>query len=325
MTINRISILGAGSFGTALAKVVAQRAGSVLLWGRNEQLINDINMSRQNSAYLPGCILPANVTATFDIKQAIDADLVMVAVPSQQFRSLCEQISNVRVPLIICCKGIEENSLMLMSEIAEQIIANVKIAILSGPNFAFEMAQNKPVGATIAAADIELAKTITIGLSTNFFRLYASNDIIGAQINGVTKNIIAIACGIAMGLDMGESAKAAVITRGVAEIKRLLLTKGGKIESLLGFAGIGDIFLTCNSLNSRNTLLGHNLAKGDKLADILANKTIEGYSATKSVYELAKKLKITMPITEAMHAIMYHQADINQVVYELSSRPLADE
>lgn len=296
-----ILVIGSGAWGKALAATF-QRAGSLItVWGRKEL---------ESPAEFPALL-----------------DLIVLVIPSHALRSVCLTLKNLPlpagVPLLLCCKGIERQSLMLMSEVANEILPDHPVAVLSGPNFAIEIEQGLPSATTIACSDSALGNRLVRELSSNMFRPYFTEDIIGAQIGGAVKNVLAIACGIIAGKALGENAKAALITRGLAEMGRLCVAKGGKIETLLGLSGMGDLILTCGSPMSRNMSFGIALAKG---GGIQAQTSLtEGVSSAESVVMLGRKLGITMPICEAIYAILYQNADIDSTIQQLLQRPLTQE
>ncbi len=256
---------------------------------------------------------------------------MIIAVPSHTLRSACILVSDtldVNVPLVIASKGIERGSLMLMSEVVQSILPKNPIGIISGPNFADEAAKGLPTAATIASTHKPLLELLSYVIGGKLFRTYLSDDIIGTQVGGAVKNIIAIACGIAMGRGMGENARAAIITRGFAEIARLAVAKGGKHETLMGLCGMGDLILTAGSTKSRNTSFGIAIGQGKSKAEVLASRgrgATEGVIAAESVVKLAKKLNISMPICEAVYYILYENAPIDQVINGLLERPFVNE
>jgi glycerol-3-phosphate dehydrogenase (NAD(P)+) len=323
--IKKVGIIGGGAWGTALGVVAKQAGREVVICSRNEQVVKDINQHQVNSVYLKDIKLPSNLRATSNINDALNNDLLIITTPSQYFRTTCKQIRDSNkppTPIIICTKGIEQNTNMLMSEIVKEILPTHSVAILSGPNFAHEVAKGLPTGATIASTNQELAEKINLALSSFYFRLYYSDDILSTQIVGAMKNVLAIGCGIVIGKQLGENAKAVIITRGLAEIGRLCVAKGGKIETLLSLAGIGDVVLTCSSPTSRNTSFGLSLCQGKTLHDIMAtnNTTVEGALTTKSVIELAEKLAVDLPICTAIYKVLYEQQNIDAAIKELLSR-----
>ncbi len=323
----KIAIIGAGAWGTALAIRIAANGYETILWSRNSELALHINKAQENKPYLPGIKLPKNIKVVSDFADISAAKGIFLAVPSQHLREICEQIAT-NAPLIICCKGIEENSLKLMSEIVEEIFPKNPVAVLSGPNFASEIAAGFPAAATLACENKKTGEEIAKILASNIFRIYQSTDIISAEVGGAVKNVIAIACGVAMGKDYGENARAALITRGLAETMRLAVKLGGKPGTLMGLTGIGDLVLTCSSLKSRNMSLGYELGKGGDLAKILKNrghKVTEGVASARSVAMLAKKLGIEMPISAAVYAILHEGADIDKTVSALLERSPKEE
>jgi glycerol-3-phosphate dehydrogenase (NAD(P)+) len=323
--MKRIAVLGAGAWGTALAITSHNAGNDVLVWGRNPDVIDAINNRHENDKYLPNIKLPNAIQATDNIEKILKSDALLIVVPAQKLRETCENLKKAglakNIPLIICCKGIEQNTHALMSEVVAEILPN-PVAILSGPNFAGEIASGLPAAATIAATDKKLGMEMVNSLGSQFFRLYFSDDIIGAQIGGAVKNVLAIACGIAVGKGLGKNSSAALVTRGVAEIGRLCIAKGGKLETLMGLSGIGDIMLTCSSTASRNMALGFALGAGTAGT---ANSLVEGVATAQSVSELANKLKVDMPICRAVNEILHKGADINLAVKELLQRPFGVE
>ena len=327
--MNKVGVIGGGAWGTALA-LAAFRAGSgVTIWSNSEDVAEDINKNHQNRKYIGEIELPENIKATCNIADAFACDVVLLVVPAQSLRSVLAGVKSGNIfnaPLVICSKGVEQGSHAFMSEIVAEYFPENPIAILSGPNFAYEVAKGLPACATLACADKEYADKIIESMGSERFRLYYSEDVIGAQIAGAVKNILAIACGIAIGKGLGENARAALVTRGIAEIGRLCTKIGGRPETLLGLSGIGDIMLTCGSEKSRNMHLGSELGRGTALSDIIAEgKTVEGVATAKSVAELANNLDVDMPITCAVKAILHDNACIEETIKALLDRPLGVE
>lgn len=324
----KLGVIGAGSWGTALA-ITAGRAGSeVILWSRNENIAEEINTKRLNSKYLGTALIHENIKATSDITEILACDAIIFVVPAQSLREIVCSLSQFGegIPLVICSKGIEQESLSLMSNVVAEYFPKNPIAILSGPNFADEIAKGLPACATLACKDKNVADKIISMIGNKLFRLYYSDDAIGAQIGGAVKNVLAIACGIAIGRGLGENARAALVTRGIAEIGRLCAKIGGKPETLMGLSGIGDINLTCTSEKSRNMHLGVEIGKGKFLAEIMSDgKTVEGVATSKSVSMLAEKLGIEMPIANAVRAILHNNTSIEETINSLLTRPFAPE
>lgn len=327
----KIGVAGAGAWGTALA-ITSNHAGcDVLLWARKSEIAEEINSTQKNSNYLPNIKLDKKIRATSSLIDIIDCNALIITVPAQTLRDFCISLKNNgiknNVALIICCKGIEQVTHYLMSEIVAEILPHNPVAILSGPNFASEIASGLPAAATLACKEQQIGMQLVTALGSKLFRIYYSPDITGAQVGGAVKNVLAIACGIAIGRGLGENARAALVTRGVAEISRLCVAKGGAVETLMGLSGLGDIMLTCGSLTSRNMALGAELGKGRKASEILkaTDKITEGVATAQSVVELADILKIDMPICRAVNNIIYNDADVDKTVNELLGRPLTAE
>ena len=334
--MNKIGVIGSGSWGTALAVAASESAAEVKIFSRNPDITKTINNKNENEKYLPEIKLPKNISATDEISNTLNSDALLLVTPAQTLRSICKTIKNEakaknvtfsNTPLIICCKGIEENSFKLMSEVAQDIFPENPILILSGPNFASEIAKGLPACASLACENLELAEEISEKLGSARFRLYTTKDIIGSQIGGAVKNVLAIACGIAIGKGLGENARAALVTRGIAEIGKLCSAKGGNIQTLLGLSGIGDIMLTCGSLTSRNMSFGFQLGQGKELNELINNnnKITEGVPTSLSVTKLADSLNVEMPICEAIKNILYDQANIDNVIKDLLRRPASVE
>lgn len=330
-TSYRVGVIGGGAWGTALT-ILANRAGSqVVLGTRNSHVIQSIQERRVNDIYLPGIFLAPDIEVTDRFNDVCRSDVVIIAVPSHVLRSVCIAISDLlapNVPVVIASKGIERGSLMLMSEVTEAILPHNPIAIISGPNFADEAAKGLPTATTIACHDESVWDLLMYAIGGRLFRPYMTTDIIGTQVGGAVKNIIAIACGIAIGKNFGENARAALVTRGFAEIARLTIAKGGQYETLMGLSGLGDLILTCGSVKSRNMSFGMAIGQGKSKEEILAGRgrgATEGVVAAESVSKLAKKFDIAMPICEAVFRILYENAPVDKVVEGLLERPFVSE
>lgn len=327
----RVGVIGGGAWGTALS-IIANRAGSkVTLGTRNTNVIQSIIERRSNDIYLPSVFISPDIQITERFEEACKSDLLILAMPSHVLRTVCIMISDmldVSVPLVIASKGIERGSLMLMSEVVQAILPKNPVAIISGPNFADEAAKGLPTATTVACAGKELQEMISYAVGGRLFRPYLTDDIISTQIGGAVKNVIAIACGIAQGKEMGENAKAALITRGFAEIARLAVAKGGKYETLMGLCGLGDLILTCESTKSRNMSFGVAIGQGRNKDDVLSARgrgATEGVFAAESVSKLSRKLEVSMPICEAVYHILYENAPVDKVVNGLLERPFVHE
>lgn len=329
--IHTIGVVGAGAWGTALA-VLARRAGTdVTLWSRNPNVIEPIQQKRMNDAYLPNIYIDPTIQVTDRLQDLSRSDTLILAIPAQYLRSVCIMLSDLidtDLPLVISTKGIERGSLALMSEVVSTILPSNPLAILSGPNFADEAAKGLPTATTLACQDKDLGERLLYAIGGKHFRPYLSDDLIGTQIGGAVKNVIAIACGIALGRGMGENARAALITRGLAEMTRLCLSKGGKPETLMGLSGIGDLLLTCSSDKSRNTSLGMEIGRSGNVDDIIPKQrrgVTEGIATAESVTQLAQKLGIAMPICFAVQQILYEHSSINDTIAQLLERPFTQE
>jgi glycerol-3-phosphate dehydrogenase (NAD(P)+) len=323
--MKKIGIVGAGAWGTALA-MVARRAGrAVTLQAREAEVAASINEGHENTLFLPGVALDPEIAATTELSAAADADAVLLAVPAQHMRAVCGALAPAwtpGVPAVICTKGIEQDTAALMNEVVAEVLPAAPIAVLSGPTFAAEVARECPTAVTLACADGDVARSLATALGTPRFRIYHSPDVIGALIGGAVKNVLAIACGIVEGRGLGDNARAALITRGLAEIVRLGLAKGARAETFRGLSGLGDLTLTCNAMQSRNFSLGAALGGGQSLAAVMASRVsvAEGVFTAAAVAALARLLAIDMPISTAMDAVLNHAADIDAVIAGLLAR-----
>lgn len=325
-----ISIIGAGAWGTALAQLQAKQGKSVILWTRKSTLAEEINAKRSNKTYLSGIKLDEKIMATSDMGTALQNDILLLVTPAQVLRETLEtmkpQIRPAHV-IVICCKGIEISSGKLLSDVAQSVLPKNTIAILTGPNFAHEIAAGKPAATTLACADEAIAKTLQSAIATTTFRPYITTDVIGAQIAGALKNVIAIACGMAEGLNMGESARASLVTRGMAEIVRLGLKMGARSETFLGLSGMGDLMLTCSSAKSRNYSLGLALGQGLAMAQIMTERksVTEGVHTAKAATLLAKEYGVDMPVCQAVNKCVNEGMGLEIALKEMLSRPLGSE
>lgn len=323
-----ISILGAGSWGSALTLAVSH-VDTVCLWSHSETQVNELMTTRENANYIPPDIkFPANISFTCDLQRACDTDLIIIATPIASMRGILEQIKFLctRIPDIIwVCKGFELGT----AQLPHQIIADVlgagfsNFGAMLGPTFALEVAKSMPTAITLASFDVAFSKKwIEIFKNIPNFRVYANIDLIGAEIGAAVKNIIAIAAGITDGLNLGQNARAALITRSLHELGALIVKLGGKIETLYGLSGIGDLILTCTGDLSRNRQVGVELAHGYKINEIVKNlgHVAEGVSATKVVYSLASLHGVEMPIVEAIYKVIYVNADVKNTVGSLLKR-----
>ncbi len=329
--MKQIAIIGGGAWGTALA-TAARRAGcTTALYAREPEIVAAINAGEGNPGFLPGIALPDGIRASADLGDAIrDAEAVILVVPAQFMRRTVEDLARTipaALPIILAAKGVEQKTTALMSEIVEDILPDHPLAALSGPSFAAEVARGLPVALTLACKDAALGRRLIAMLGSPMFRLYQSEDIVGAEIGGAVKNVLAIACGIVEGRGLGDNARAALITRGLAELMRLGRKKGAATETMMGLAGLGDLVLTCNAMQSRNFSFGHALGQGKSAAEILAERVAvtEGVTSAVSVIQLAAALGVDMPICKAVHAIIHQGQNIDAAIAGLMERPLKAE
>jgi glycerol-3-phosphate dehydrogenase (NAD(P)+) len=328
--MQRFGVIGGGAWGTALA-LTARRAGrSVILWAREPEVVDSIVRENRNALYLPDVPLTPPLTATTDPAVASKADVVLLVPPAQFLRATCWAIKPhlpKKVPVVICAKGIERGSCALMTAIAEETLPGHPVLILSGPTFAKDVALGLPTAVTLATEHVDLGREIAEALKTKTFRPYVSNDPIGVEVGGAAKNVLAIGCGIADGKGLGANARAALLTRGLAEIVRLAVACGGRPETLMGLAGLGDLVLTATSMQSRNYSLGMALGQGQTLDQILGSRraVTEGVYTAEAVVKLAVQKNVDMPIMTAMDRILNHNAAIDTELQTLLTRPLRDE
>jgi glycerol-3-phosphate dehydrogenase (NAD(P)+) len=325
--IRRIGVLGAGAWGTTLA-VLANRAGrDVVLWARRSVQAATLFARRENLLHLPGVSIDPAIRITGSIEAALEADAVLVALPAQHLR---EHLTGLAWPssaaAVICAKGIERGSLKSMPEVVAEIQPGAKTAMLSGPTFASEVARGLPGAVVIAGADQGLVEGLAAALATAQFRPYASDDLVGVALGGAAKNVLAIGCGIVVGRGLGENARAALLTRGLTELGRLIAAAGGRRETAMGLSGAGDLILTATSRQSRNTSLGEALGQGRLLADILAERqsVAEGVETAAAVVALARRHDVEMPICQAVASILAG-GEIDAELRRLLARPLKRE
>ena len=330
MKPSRITVLGGGAWGTALAQSLAASGHAVTLWARNKALVDAIDTQRVNDRYLPGVGLSENIHATTAMRQAAQADAVLMVVPAQHVSAICTQLSGFYrggTPLIMCAKGIERGSGKLMAQVVAESLPGAEYAVLSGPSFASDVAAGLPTALTLATANETLGRTLAEALSSRNMRLYWSSDVRGVELGGAVKNVLAIAAGIVLGRGLGASAHAAIVARGFAELRRFADALGGKPETLMGLSGLGDLILTCGSGQSRNMSLGRALGEGQTLAEILSTRTAvtEGVYTACAVVALAKRHGIEMPVSQTVHAIIEEGLTIDEAIEALMSRPLKAE
>lgn len=329
-TFNHIGIAGAGSWGTALAATAARAGHEVTLWCRSQALCDTLNSTRQNPDYLPGITLPEGISVTTQNAALAPCDAILVVTPAQAMRAVMTELgSNIRkdVPAATCCKGIEMTTGLYMSDVLGQVCPHLQPAVLSGPSFAADVARGLPTAVTLAARDMDLAKEFARALTLPAFRVYASTDLEGVELCGAAKNVLAIACGIAGGKNFGDSARAALITRGFAELSRLGEALRVRPATLAGLSGLGDLILTCSSTQSRNFSLGKALGEGQSLQDYMqSRRTVsEGVHTAGVLVDLARRHGVEMPICEAIEAIVQGRSSADDEIARLLARPVKPE
>lgn len=329
----RLAVIGAGAWGTALALAAGRGRTAAIstIWAHEPEVADAINTQHGNPHFLPGVTLPPSLRATTDLRGAVsEADALLLAVPAQHLRAVASRLAPylpAAATLVICAKGIELGSGKLMSEVLGETCPGAPLAVLSGPTFAAEVAAGKPTAVTLACDDTARGRALVEALGSTTFRPYASDDAIGAQVGGAIKNVIAIACGIVEGRGLGDNARAALMTRGLAEMMRLGVALGARRDTLMGLSGLGDLALTCNNAPSRNMSLGIALGRGMPLADALAGKRsiAEGMPTAAAVRALAERLGVDMPIVATVDAILHHGAEIDRAIAALLERPFRSE
>ena len=319
------AIIGAGGWGTALASLWAEDGRKIVLWGHNADRVASMQKTGENSDYLPGLRLPESVRATSELGDCVDSELIVFATPSTALRNIAAQLAKIistRAVLLSCTKGIEHRSGMRMTEILREIFPESEIAVLSGPNLATEVAKDLPTATVIACDDGDSAARLQTALGSPRFRIYTSLDVVSVELGGALKNVFAIAAGISDGLGLGDNAKAALVTRSLAELVRFGVAMGGTATAFYGLSGAGDLILTCYSEHSRNHTLGYRLGQGESLPVILnSTKTVaEGIPTSQSAWECARRLNITTPITDEVYAILYKQKKPAVALEELLKR-----
>ncbi|MEA3000633.1 MAG: glycerol-3-phosphate dehydrogenase [Sphingomonadales bacterium] len=322
----RVGIIGGGAWGTALAQVAAE-GGEALLWAREPEVIESVNASHENGLFLPGVRLDPSIRATGDLTELADCEALLVVTPAQHMRAVLAVMPRTAAPLILCSKGMEEATMKLMHEVAGEAQPDAPVAVLSGPTFAHEVAGRLPAAVTLAIDDAALGERLRGRIARPWFRPYLSEDVVGAEIGGAVKNVLAIACGVVEGRGLGLNARAALISRGFAEMTRFGLAKGGRAETLAGLSGLGDLVLTCSSVSSRNFSLGKGLGEGRSAAELLADRrtVAEGAFTAPVLRRAAVEAGVDMPIVEAVCALLSGEASVDAVVEQLLSRPLRAE
>ena len=329
-TIQKIGIAGAGAWGTALA-ATARRAGrDVVIQAHEADVVEAINSVHENCRFLPGIKLDKEIRATTNFEDITACDAVLLVMPAQFLRAATTEMATSwrdGVPAVICAKGIEQKTGALLSEVCAETLPGVTLAVLSGPTFAIEVAHGLPTAVTLASKDPDQAAALVTAMGTPTFRAYRSDDVVGVELGGAIKNVLAIGCGIIEGRGLGDNARTAFITRGLAEIARLATAKGASPETLVGLSGVGDLTLTCNAMQSRNFSLGVALGAGRSLEDVLGERSsvTEGVFTASSTVRLAKSLNVDAPLCTAMDQILNKGADIEATIKGLLARPVGAE
>ncbi|MGQ0558829.1 MAG: NAD(P)H-dependent glycerol-3-phosphate dehydrogenase [Sphingosinicella sp.] len=323
----KIGVVGGGAWGSALAQVAAGDGEDVLLWALEPEVVDAVNARHENPLYLAGVTLAPSIRATADLADLADREALLLVTPAQHLRTIVGRLPPGETPLVLCAKGIEQASGLLMHEVVEAERPQAPVAVLSGPTFAHEVAAGRPAAVTHACPEPALGERLAERLARPHFRPYLSDDVAGAEIGGAVKNVLAIACGVVEGRGLGLNARAALIARGFAEMTRFGLAKGGRAETLAGLAGLGDLVLTCSSENSRNFSLGKGIGEGTKAAALLADRrtVAEGAFTAPVLQRVARELEIEMPIVDAVCDLLAGEADVGEVVERLLARPLRRE
>lgn len=323
----KIGVIGGGAWGTALAQVAASGGQDVLLWAYETEVVDAINSAHENTVFLPGLRLSDSITATGSLADLTQCDALMVVTPAQHLRAILSQAAVGTTPLILCAKGIEASTMMLMSQVAADVHPDAPIAVLSGPTFAHEVAAGLPTAITLACCDAALGEKLAARIARPGFRPYLSDDVIGAEIGGAVKNVLAIGCGVVEGAGLGQNARAALISRGFAEMTRFGLALGARTDTLAGLSGLGDLVLTCSSTSSRNFSLGKGLGQGQKAQDLMAERrsVAEGAFTAPVLQAAARTAGVDMPVVDAVCALLAGNMSVNQVVSALLARPLRPE
>ena len=323
----KLGVIGGGAWGTALAQIAATGGQETLLWAREPEVVAAINKTHENEMFLPGISLSPAIVATSALSQLAACDALLVVTPAQHLgRVLAETPVGAR-PLILCSKGIEAETQRLMSEVAAQTCPAAPIAVLSGPTFAHEVAKGLPTAITLACADAQLGQKLAARIAQPHFRPYYAQDVIGAEIGGAVKNVLAIACGVVEGAGLGQNARASLIARGFAEMTRFGVARGAQPETLAGLSGLGDLVLTCSSTSSRNFSLGKGLGEGQSAAALLADRrtVAEGAYTAPVLQQAARASSVDMHIVDAVCALLAGDMDVGGVMAALLSRPIRGE
>jgi glycerol-3-phosphate dehydrogenase (NAD(P)+) len=325
-----ISVIGGGAWGTALAQTLAHGGGAVTLFVREPEIVDDINARHVNRVFLPGVDLAPSIHATGDLSAVARADAILAVMPAQHLRGMMVKLAPhlaTDLPVVLCSKGIEQATGKFMGDVLEEVAPHVQRAVLTGPSFASDVARGLPSALTLACRNETVGRGLAGALSSRQMRLYWSSDVIGAELGGAVKNVLAIAAGIVAGRGLGASAHAALVTRGFAELRRFGEAMGARSETLLGLSGLGDLVLTCGSPQSRNMSLGRGLGEGRTLAEILGARSAvtEGVYTAAALVRLAQEKSVEMPIAEAVHGIVEGRLTVDEAITALMQRPLKAE
>lgn len=330
--MGKIAVVGAGSWGTALAQTLASTGNEVCMWARKDEVANSITTSHRNPRYLSGIVLADGIYATSDLQECVaDAESIVMVTPSRLTRSFAEQLSSWvpdTTPIVLCSKGVEEGTGMVPIQVFEEVLGGIdRLAALSGPNHAEEVVLGLPAGTVIASANSDIACYFRDLLTTSTFRCYTSSDYIGVELCAAFKNVIAIAVGASYGVGYGDNTAAMLMTRGMAEMSRLVTACGGDALTVMGLAGAGDLIATCTSEHSRNRTFGKALAQGGTLEgyEQRTHMVVEGALACKTICPLAERYNVELPITEAVRAIVWENGSLEMMAAELFNRPLTTE
>jgi len=324
----KITVLGAGAWGTALARLLQQGNEQVVLWGHDSEAVAEIRRRRRNERFLPGVELPQQLILEPELERALaNAEWVVVAVPSKAFRQVTGRLANFKGQIVSVTKGIEYDTGLTMCGILGEVAPNTRCAALSGPSFAIEVAREVPTAIVAASRDLATAAQVQALFNRPNFRVYTSTDALGVEMGGALKNVIAVAAGIGDGLGLGDNAKAALVTRAIVEIRRLGVACGAQIDTFTGLSGLGDLMATCFSKHSRNRAFGERVGKGEKPADIASSMLAiaEGYPTARSAYRLAQNHKVVTPVINEVYAMLYDGKDVRQAVRDLMTRDLKSE
>ncbi len=328
--IKRIGIIGAGAWGTALGQLCAEKGCETTIWAREPEVAEAINTAHENTVFLKGIKLAPELRATNEYSVVTNADALLMVAPAQHLRAVSETLAPhiaQGMPVVICSKGIEESTGKLLTEVLGETLPEARLAVLSGPTLAGEIARGQPTAVTLACADTALAEALVAAIGSARFRPYTRTDMIGVEIGGALKNVLAIACGMVAGKGLGQNARAALMTLGLAEMTRLALAKGGELETMMGLSGLGDLVLTSTSEDSRNYSLGVEIGQGKRAADVMAARhtVAEGAHTAGAVLRLAATLGVEMPIADSVDQVVNKEAKLDDVVAALLARPFKRE